>query len=87
MLDAAMPDARTPFPLSPQQFQILLALTDEDRHGYGIIADVADRTNGAVDVTIPLGRSIPPSLDSSRWSSLSRPPVATRTIHGGGTTR
>ena len=48
MLDAAMPDARAPFPLSPQQFQILLALTDEDRHGYGIIADVVERTAGAV---------------------------------------
>jgi DNA-binding PadR family transcriptional regulator len=34
--------------LSPQQFQILLALTDEDRHGYGIIRDVADRTAGVV---------------------------------------
>src|SRR5690349_13660731 len=35
-------------PLSPQQFQILLALSDEDRHGYGIIRDVADRTDGVV---------------------------------------
>jgi DNA-binding PadR family transcriptional regulator len=38
---------RTPA-LSPQQFHILLALTDEDRHGYGIILEVADRTGGAV---------------------------------------
>jgi DNA-binding PadR family transcriptional regulator len=34
--------------LSAQQFQILLALVDEDRHGYGIIRDVADRTDDAV---------------------------------------
>jgi DNA-binding PadR family transcriptional regulator len=34
--------------LSPQQFQILLALTDDDRHGYGIIQDVSDRTGGEV---------------------------------------
>jgi DNA-binding PadR family transcriptional regulator len=34
--------------LSPQQFEILLSLTDEDRHGYGIIQDVSDRTGGAV---------------------------------------
>lgn len=34
--------------LSAQQFQILLALTDEDRHGYGIIREVAERTSGAV---------------------------------------
>jgi len=35
-------------PLSPQQFHILLALTDRDRHGYGIILDVAERTGGAL---------------------------------------
>src|SRR5215472_15416918 len=35
-------------PLSTQQFQILLALTDQDRHGYGIIGEVAERTGGAV---------------------------------------
>jgi DNA-binding PadR family transcriptional regulator len=39
--------SRTP-PLSPQQFHILLALADEDRHGYGIILEVAERTGGAV---------------------------------------
>src|SRR5262245_39435419 len=35
-------------PLSPQQFQILLSLTDGHRHGYGIIRDVAARTDGAL---------------------------------------
>jgi len=35
-------------PLSPQQFEILLSLTDDDRHGYGIIQDVSARTGGAV---------------------------------------
>ncbi len=35
-------------PLSPQQFQILLSLTDAERHGYGIIRDVADCTGGTV---------------------------------------
>lgn len=34
--------------LSSQQFEILLSLTDQDRHGYGIIQDVSDRTGGAV---------------------------------------
>lgn len=38
---------RTPA-LSPQQFHILLALADEDRHGYGIILEVEERTGGAV---------------------------------------
>ncbi len=31
-------------PLSPQQFHILLSLAGQDRHGYGIILDVASRT-------------------------------------------
>src|SRR5262245_33169565 len=35
-------------PLSPHQFQILLSLTDGHRHGYGIIRDVAARTDGAL---------------------------------------
>jgi DNA-binding PadR family transcriptional regulator len=35
-------------PLSPQQFEILLALTDRDLHGYGLIADVSARTGGRV---------------------------------------
>src|SRR5262245_26298366 len=45
-----MDDPRSFLPLSAQQFQILLALTDADRHGYGIILDIEDRTGGAVRV-------------------------------------
>jgi DNA-binding PadR family transcriptional regulator len=33
-------------PLSPHQFHILLALTDGERHGYGVIQDVEQRTGG-----------------------------------------
>lgn len=33
-------------PLSPAVFHILLALADQDRHGYAIIQDVAARTEG-----------------------------------------
>src|ERR1035438_4218586 len=32
-------------PLTPAVFHILLALADEDRHGYGIMLEVAARTN------------------------------------------
>jgi DNA-binding PadR family transcriptional regulator len=35
-------------PLQPATFHILMAVADEDRHGYGIIQDVSARTNGAV---------------------------------------
>jgi len=41
-----MHDTRRFLPLSPPQFHILLALTGEERHGYGIILDVAERTRG-----------------------------------------
>src|SRR5262245_28760357 len=47
-LDAFMSDARDYLPLSPQQFQILLALSDADRHGYGIILEVSGRTGGSM---------------------------------------
>src|ERR1700737_1869613 len=33
-------------PLLPATFHILLALADEDRHGYAIIQDIAARTGG-----------------------------------------
>ena len=33
-------------PLTPAVFHILLALSVEERHGYGIIKDVFTRTNG-----------------------------------------
>jgi len=38
-------------PLSTQVFMILLSLAGEDRHGYAIIQDVAERTDGALVLT------------------------------------
>ena len=35
-------------PLPAAAFHILLAVADEDRHGYAIILDVAERTGGAL---------------------------------------
>lgn len=35
-------------PLPPATFHILLALADGDRHGYAIMQEVAERTDGAV---------------------------------------
>jgi DNA-binding PadR family transcriptional regulator len=37
-------------PLTPPVFHILLALADEERHGYGIMQDVAHQTNGALQL-------------------------------------
>lgn len=35
-------------PLTPAVFHILLALADEERHGYGIMQDIETRTKGQV---------------------------------------
>ena len=35
-------------PLPTATFHILIALADQDRHGYAVIQDVETRTNGAV---------------------------------------
>ena len=35
-------------PLTPAVFHILLALADSERHGYGIMQEVAARTDGAM---------------------------------------
>jgi DNA-binding PadR family transcriptional regulator len=41
-------DVAAALPLTPGVFHILLALADQDRHGYAIILDVAERTEGAM---------------------------------------
>jgi|SRR5438132_9665358 len=41
-------DVQALLPLPPATFHILLALADADRHGYGIIQDVAAHTGGAL---------------------------------------
>ena len=40
------PDPRRFLPLTAAVFHVLLALSEGDRHGYGIIQDVADATSG-----------------------------------------
>ena len=37
-------------PLSPAVFHLLLALAEEDRHGYAIMQDIEQRTGGLVKV-------------------------------------
>jgi DNA-binding PadR family transcriptional regulator len=37
--------------LSPAIFQILVALADQDRHGYAIMQDVAARTSGGMKLS------------------------------------
>jgi DNA-binding PadR family transcriptional regulator len=44
---AADDDPTSYLPLSPAVFHVMVSLGDADRHGYAIIKDVAERTNGA----------------------------------------
>jgi DNA-binding PadR family transcriptional regulator len=51
-------------PLPPATFHILMAVAQEDRHGYGIIQDVERRTNGALRLSAgTLYRSIQRMLE------------------------
>lgn len=44
--DGHVRESESQRPLSAQTFQILLALVDAERHGYAIMQDVSERTNG-----------------------------------------
>jgi DNA-binding PadR family transcriptional regulator len=46
--DAAARDPRSLLPLTPLAFHVMLALADEDRHGYSIIREVETRTDGLI---------------------------------------
>jgi DNA-binding PadR family transcriptional regulator len=51
-------------PLPPATFHILLALTDQDRHGYAIMTEVSQRTNGELKLSAgTLYRSIQRMLE------------------------
>jgi DNA-binding PadR family transcriptional regulator len=45
-----MPKPADLVPLTPPVFHILLALADDERHGYGIMQDVARQTNDALQL-------------------------------------
>lgn len=45
-MDRPLPESL--LPLTPATFQILLALVDAERHGYGIMQEVMGRSAGAV---------------------------------------
>jgi DNA-binding PadR family transcriptional regulator len=42
------PDVRSHLPLKPLDLQLLLALAEEELHGYGLVQAVASRTDGLV---------------------------------------
>jgi DNA-binding PadR family transcriptional regulator len=58
------PSSESQLPLPAATFHILMALADEDRHGYAIIQEVAARTNGDVRLSAgTLYRSIQRMVD------------------------
>jgi DNA-binding PadR family transcriptional regulator len=71
--------ARTPdslLPLTPAVFHILMAVAEEDRHGYAIIQDVAERTRGEVRLSAgTLYRSIQRMLDDDLIVETSERPA------------
>jgi DNA-binding PadR family transcriptional regulator len=42
------PDPRSYLPLRPVDLQLLLALAEQECHGYGLVQTIADRTDGLV---------------------------------------
>jgi DNA-binding PadR family transcriptional regulator len=42
------PDPRRYLPLKPVDLQLLLALAEEERHGYGLVQAIGERTGGVV---------------------------------------
>ena len=49
-MPARRPDPQPTTPVPVSEFQILLALADEERHGYAIMREVTARTNGDVQL-------------------------------------
>ena len=72
-MDKFRPD--TFLPLTPVAFEILLALADEERHGYSILQEVETRSGGAVSLHAgTLYRALARLLESDLIEELSKPP-------------
>ena len=69
-------DADALLPLPPATFHILVALADEDRHGYAIMQDVTARTGGALKLSAgTLYRSIQRMLEQGLIAEISARPA------------
>lgn len=70
-------DPDTLLPLPPATFHILLALLDQDRHGYAILQDIEARTGGELRLSAgTLYRSIARMVDQGLIAEASRRPPA-----------
>lgn len=63
-------------PLPPATFHILMSVTDDDRHGYAIIQDVEERTDGELKLSPgTLYRSIQRMLEQGLIIEAKRRPL------------
>jgi DNA-binding PadR family transcriptional regulator len=75
MRDAEEPEDLLPLPNAT--FHILMSLADKDRHGYGIILDVAERTRGSLRLSAgTLYRSIQRMLEQGLLAETDERPAA-----------
>ncbi len=73
---AKQTDSPEPAPMKPDLFQILLALEDEERHGYAILKEVERNTNGQVRLEpSPLYRRLKRLLDAGIVQEADQRPV------------
>jgi DNA-binding PadR family transcriptional regulator len=64
-------------PLPPATFHILLALVDQERHGYAIIQDVEARTDGELRLSAgTLYRSVARMVEQGLISEVTKRPAA-----------
>jgi len=75
-MTADRPDTDALLPLPPATFHILLSLAEGDRHGYGIIQDVEQRTGGELRLSAgTLYRSIQRMLEQGLLVESTRRPA------------
>jgi DNA-binding PadR family transcriptional regulator len=70
-------DIDTLLPLPPATFHILLALLDQERHGYAIIQDVEARTEGELRMSAgTLYRSVARMVEQALIAEVSKRPAS-----------
>ena len=75
---ADFPAPQSFLPLKPVEFLILMTVADGERHGYGIMLDIAERTAGAVRLEAGgLYRSIRRLLADKLVAESAKRPAAT----------
>lgn len=76
MSSDTLPDPPSLLPLPAATFHILMAVAEEDRHGYAIIQDVALRTGGELKLSAgTLYRSIQRMLEQGLLQETSERPA------------